>query len=63
MVENKSALLIGEAGPGKTATVEQWIYNRSWTDTPVSIIRFKIEKAGALPLGPSYREWKNSLLT
>ncbi len=50
MVENKSALLIGEAGSGKTATVEQWIYNRSWTDTPVSIIRFKIEKAGALPI-------------
>lgn len=50
MVENRSALLIGEAGSGKTATVEQWIYDRSWTDTPVSIIRFKIEKAGALPI-------------
>lgn len=48
-VETPSALLLGEAGIGKTALVEQWIYDRSRTSEKVAVISLKVEKLGELP--------------
>lgn len=47
-VSEQMALLLGEAGVGKTALVEQWLYNRSLTDSPACCVSLNIEKLGAL---------------
>ena len=48
-VENQTALLLGEPGIGKTALVEQWIYNRAQTSRKVAVVSLEIEKLGELP--------------
>lgn len=47
-VEEPSSLLLGEAGIGKTALVEQWIYNRNQTRRKVAVVSLAIEKLGEL---------------
>lgn len=47
-VETPSALLLGEAGIGKTALIEQWIYNRNQTPRKVAVVSLAIEKLGEL---------------
>lgn len=47
-IGNPSSLLLGEAGIGKTALVEQWIYNRSKTPVKVAVVSLAIEKLGEL---------------
>ena len=47
-IEKPSALLLGEAGIGKTALVEQWIYNRNHTKRKVAVVSLAIEKLGEL---------------
>ena len=47
-VENQTALLLGEPGIGKTALVEQWIYNRAQTSRKVAVVSLEIEKLGEL---------------
>lgn len=47
-IEEPSALLLGEAGIGKTALVEQWIYNRNHTKRKVAVVSLAIEKLGEL---------------
>lgn len=42
------AMILGPQGVGKTALIEQWIYNRSYTNLPVAGVRLKIEKLGEL---------------
>ena len=42
------AMILGPQGIGKTALIEQWIYNRSYTQLPVAGVRLKIEKLGEL---------------
>lgn len=42
------AMILGPQGIGKTALIEQWIYNRSYTNLPVVGVRLKIEKLGEL---------------
>lgn len=48
-ISEQMALLLGPAGSGKTALVEQWIYNRSLTSHPACVVALNIEKLGALP--------------
>lgn len=47
-IKQPSALLLGPAGVGKTATVEQWIYNRSKTKKKVAVVALAIEKLGEM---------------
>lgn len=46
--QSPSALLLGDAGIGKTALVEQWIYDRNHTSNRVAVIALAIEKLGEL---------------
>ena len=48
-ISEQMALLLGPAGSGKTALVEQWIYNRSLTSHPACVVGLNIERLGALP--------------
>lgn len=48
-IDQPQGMLLGEAGSGKTALVEQWIYNRSMTSMKVAVISLEAEKLGALP--------------
>ncbi len=43
-----NTILLGKAGIGKTALVEQWIYNRSLTKNPVVVVGLNIERLGEL---------------
>lgn len=43
-----SSILIGEAGIGKTALVEQFIYDRSLSDMPIIVVGLNIERLGEL---------------
>ncbi|MGX5378214.1 AAA family ATPase [Ligilactobacillus sp. LYQ135] len=47
-VSEPDALLLGDAGVGKTALIEQAIYNRSLTDRPLCVVSLSIEKLGEL---------------
>lgn len=47
-VKQPSALLLGDAGIGKTALIEQWIYDRNQTDNRVAVVSLEIEKLGEL---------------
>ena len=42
------ALLLAREGSGKTASVDQFIYNRSITSNPLVVIQLNIEKLGEL---------------
>ena len=46
---NPSAVILGEAGIGKTALVEQLIYLHEKTSDPFIVVRLAIETLGALP--------------
>ncbi|MCT7691283.1 MAG: TniB family NTP-binding protein, partial [Lactobacillus crispatus] len=46
---NPSAVLLGEAGIGKTALVEHLEYLHESTDDPFLVVRLSIEVLGALP--------------
>lgn len=46
---NPSAVILGEAGIGKTALVEQLIYLHQYSSDPFIVIRLGIEILGALP--------------
>ncbi|NEF82744.1 AAA family ATPase [Ligilactobacillus murinus] len=43
-----NSILIGEAGIGKTALVEQFIYNRSLSDMPIVVVGLNVERLGEL---------------
>lgn len=45
-VSEPDALLLGDAGVGKTALIEQAIYNRSLTQRPLCVVSLSIEKLG-----------------
>lgn len=47
-IGNPSSLLLGEAGIGKTALVEQWIYNRDHGPRKVAVVSLAIEELGEL---------------
>lgn len=47
--ENPSAVLLGEAGIGKTALVEQLTYLHQYSSDPFIVVRLGIEILGALP--------------
>lgn len=47
-ISERNALLLGPAGVGKTALIEQEIYNRQNTDYPLCVITLSIEKLGEL---------------
>lgn len=46
---NPSAVILGEAGIGKTALVEQLIYQHQYSSDPFVVVRLGIEILGALP--------------
>jgi ATP-dependent Clp protease ATP-binding subunit ClpA len=48
--EMPSALILGEQGIGKTAMVEQWLYEKSLEPIPEVLITLQIEVLGALPI-------------
>ncbi|MDT0111626.1 AAA family ATPase [Listeria booriae] len=47
--ETPNAMILGEQGVGKTALVEQMIYDKSLTETPLLVIALSIEALGELP--------------
>lgn len=47
-ISEKNALLLGPAGVGKTALIEQEIFNRQQKDYPLCVITLNIEKLGEL---------------
>lgn len=47
-IRRPAALLLGPAGVGKTALVEQWIYNRSLTSKKVAVVSLAVEKLGEM---------------
>ena len=48
-LSERNSLLLGPAGVGKTALVEQEIYNRQKSGYPLCVISLSIEKLGELP--------------
>lgn len=48
-ISERNSLLLGPAGVGKTALVEQEIYNRTQMGYPLCVISLSIEKLGELP--------------
>lgn len=61
--EKPSALLLGKQGIGKTALVEQWIYNRSLTTMPVVVVELNVEKLGTLNENDMISKMKDLLPT
>lgn len=46
--ETPSVMLLGEQGIGKTALVEQWLYNLSLTERPAVVVQLSLETLGEL---------------
>lgn len=44
-----SAMLVGPQGIGKTALIEQFVYDRAQTDNPALVVGLSLEELGALP--------------
>lgn len=47
--EMPNAMILGEQGVGKTAIVEQMLYDKSLTDYPMVVVSLSIEALGELP--------------
>lgn len=47
-IDSPTSLILGEQGSGKTALVEQWVYDRYTSDIPILVVQLNLEKLGAL---------------